>query len=66
MTTPIQPDVVTYVDLGDTKHSFPPAQVERPVEVNVPMPPADSQGTPHVDLRSLMAKRGESIHINFN
>jgi hypothetical protein len=67
MTTPIRPGVVTYIDLGDTKHSFPPAQVERPVDVNVPMPLADSRGTPMVDLRSLMAiKRGESIHIDFN
>ncbi|KAN0133836.1 hypothetical protein V8E53_008331 [Lactarius tabidus] len=58
--TPIQPDIVTYVDLGDTGHPQPqfPSPAEQPGGVDVPMPPArDSQGTPLVDLRSLTNKR---------
>ncbi|KAI9444329.1 hypothetical protein H4582DRAFT_2053997 [Lactarius indigo] len=64
MTTPIQPEVTTYVDLGDTNPSqppFTPVQAKHTREDKLPMPPTTrgSQRTPTVvDLRSVAVKKG--------
>ncbi|KAH9021470.1 hypothetical protein EDB85DRAFT_2000688 [Lactarius pseudohatsudake] len=65
MTTPIRPEVTTYIDLGDTKRSqpsFTPTKAEQPAKDKSSMPPTwDSQRAPIVDLRNFTVKREEDV-----
>ena len=65
--TPIQPGVLTIVDLGDTSGAFSPLILaEQPGKdsLNLPIPPAkDSEDTNVVDLRSLGFKKGKLVSV---
>ena len=64
-TTPIQPGVLTTVDLGDTSGTFTPfilAQPEQLTKDKLHMV-KNSQDTKVIDLWSLGAKKGEKISV---
>ena len=65
--TPIQPGVLTMVDLGDTSSAFAPfalAQPEQLGEYKLHIPPAkNTQDANLVDLRSLGLKKGEPFSV---
>ena len=65
-TTPIQPGVLTMVDLGDTSGAFTPLMPVQPVDEDNHhiLPAINSQDV--VDLRSLGFKKGELIPYSGN